>query len=139
MSSHDVILEWPDGRSDTVTVEPRETVLDAALREGIRLAYDCRKGTCTACVGRVRSVDGDADGDEDGDGRAEPGEADGGSGDRQSVDAARAFDYRRSPMALTEEERADGYALLCIALPRADCRVSVGPMIRAEIGDSPWG
>lgn len=123
MTRHDVTLEWPDGRSDTVTVDPQETVLEAALRERIRLPYDCRKGTCTACVGRLLSIEGDES------------DADGADG----TDAAAAFDYRRPPEALTERERADGYVLLCIAVARADCRVEVGPMVRAEIGDSPWG
>ena len=126
MTAHDVTLEWPDGRRDTVTVEPRETVLEAALRDGVRLPYDCRKGTCTACVGRLRSVDKD-------DADAEP------SAESESIDAAAAFDYRRQPEALTERERADGYVLLCIAMAHADCRVAVGPMVRAELGDSPWG
>ncbi|MDG5819649.1 2Fe-2S iron-sulfur cluster-binding protein [Natronococcus sp. A-GB7] len=121
MSGHDVTLEWPDGRSETVAVDPQETVLEAALREGIRLPYDCRKGTCTACVGRVRSVDGSRD------------ESD------ESPDAASAVDYRRPPRALEESDRADGYALLCIAHPRADCCIEVGPMVRSQLGDSPWG
>ena len=116
MTRYDVTLEWTDGRSQTVPVAPQETVLEAAGREGVRLPYDCRKGTCTTCVGRVLEVDGAAE-----------------------RDAAAAFDYRRSPEALTDEERADGYVLLCIAAPRADCRVEVGPMVRAEVGDSPWG
>ncbi|WP_265109250.1 2Fe-2S iron-sulfur cluster-binding protein [Halosolutus halophilus] len=126
MTSHDVTLEWPDGQRDIVTVDRRETVLEAALREGVRLPYDCRKGTCTACVGRLLAVDGD-------------GSDAGASGESRSIDAAAAFDYRRPPEALTERERAEGYALLCIATARADCRVAVGPRVRAEIGDSPWG
>lgn len=112
---YDVTLEWPDGRSRTVGVEPRESVLDAALREGVRIPYDCRKGTCTTCVGRVVAVEDDA------------------------LDPASALDHRRSPRALEPDDLADGYALLCIALPRADCRVAVGPMVRSELGDSPWG
>ncbi|RQG95161.1 2Fe-2S iron-sulfur cluster-binding protein [Natrarchaeobius chitinivorans] len=124
MTSYDVTLEWPDGRTDSVAVDPRETVLDVALREGIRLPADCRKGTCTTCVGRVVAVEEDA-----------PDEPEA----NEPVDAAEAFDYRRQPRALTAAERADGYVLLCIAVPRADCRVAVGPMIRAEVGDSPWG
>lgn len=118
-AEYDVTLEWPDGRTETVAVEPRETVLDAALREGIRLPSDCRKGTCTACVGQVIAIE-----DEAGDGRPH---------------AADAVDYRRPPRALEESDRADGYALLCIAQPRADCRIEVGPMVRSELGDSPWG
>ncbi|WP_254766099.1 2Fe-2S iron-sulfur cluster-binding protein [Salinilacihabitans rarus] len=135
MTSHDVTLEWPDGRRDTVTVDPRETVLEVALREGIRLPYDCREGTCTTCVGRLLAVDGDDAAVDGGDG-ADADDAE--SSDRRSIDAARAFDYRGRPEALTDRERADGYVLLCIATPRADCRVRVGPMVRSAVGDSPW-
>ncbi|MFP8954814.1 2Fe-2S iron-sulfur cluster-binding protein [Natrialbaceae archaeon A-arb3/5] len=129
MTEYEVTLEWPDGRKQTVGVDPRETVLEAAGRAGVRLPADCRSGTCTTCAGRVLAVDG-------GEFEADNGEN---ADEDQSIDAARAFDYRRVPEALTDRERADGYVLLCIALPRADCRVAVGPMIRSELGDSPWG
>lgn len=126
MTGHDVTLEWPNGRRESVTVGPRETVLEAALRDGVRLPYDCRTGTCTTCVGRLLSID-----EEDG---SDAGE----SAEGESIDAAEAFDYRGTPEALTDRERADGYVLLCIAVARADCRVKVGPMVRAEVGGSPW-
>ena len=121
MTGHDVTLEWPDGRNQTVAVGPRETILEAALRDGIRLPYDCRKGTCTACVGRVLEIDGEPRADD------------------EVPDAAAAVDYRRPPKALSEADRTTGYALLCIAHPRADCRIEVGPMVRSQLGDSPWG
>ncbi|MDH3901499.1 MAG: 2Fe-2S iron-sulfur cluster-binding protein, partial [Gammaproteobacteria bacterium] len=35
------------------TVEERESVLDAALRQGIILPYGCRNGACGACMGTV--------------------------------------------------------------------------------------
>ncbi|MXV62648.1 2Fe-2S iron-sulfur cluster binding domain-containing protein [Natronorubrum sp. JWXQ-INN-674] len=132
MTRYEVTLEWTNGGTDTVAVDPKESVLEAAQRERIRLPADCRKGTCITCVGRVLAVDGDGT---DG-GLESPGSA---GDDEGPVDAANAFDYRRQPAALTKSERADGYVLLCIAVPRADCRVAVGPMIRAEVGDSPWG
>lgn len=149
MTDHDVTFEWPDGRRETVAVGPRETVLDAALRERIRLPSDCRKGTCTACVGRLLAVDErDSDADEmggtnDENGARETEEAAGTdetdeTTENRSIDAARAFDYRRQPEALSASERSEGYVLLCIAMARADCRVAVGPMVRAEVGDSPW-
>ena len=130
MTRYEVTLEWPDGRTETLAVGPRETVLEAAGREGIRLPYDCRKGSCTACVGRLRSVGAD---DSKSDAAA-------GGGDRADdpIDAAAAFDYRRTPTALTDREQRDGYVLLCIALVGADCRVEVGPTVRAEVGGSPW-
>lgn len=136
MTPHEVTLEWPGRRRRTVSVPPQETVLEAASRAGVRLPYDCRSGTCITCVGRVLSLEGDAgsgedevDSDETADDQAK--------GD-ESLDAARAFDYRSPPKALTDDERANGYVLLCIATPRVDCRVQVGPMVRAEVGDSPW-
>ena len=31
-----------------------ETILDAALRQGVTLGYSCRTGRCSSCKGRVR-------------------------------------------------------------------------------------
>ncbi|AXR83258.1 2Fe-2S iron-sulfur cluster-binding protein [Natrarchaeobaculum sulfurireducens] len=129
MIGHEVTLEWPGHRRRTVTVPSQETVLEAASRAGVRLPYDCRSGTCITCVGRLLSLEREADSGEDEDGTTDSDEP---------LDAALAFDYRSPPEALTDQERADGYVLLCIATPRADCRVRVGPMVRAEVGDSPW-
>lgn len=36
-------------------VEPGETILDAAMRQGLQLPYGCRNGTCASCLGRVLS------------------------------------------------------------------------------------
>jgi CDP-4-dehydro-6-deoxyglucose reductase len=41
----------PSGRR--FTVEAGETVLAAALRQGVLLPYNCRTGTCGSCKGRV--------------------------------------------------------------------------------------
>ncbi|UGA39319.1 2Fe-2S iron-sulfur cluster-binding protein [Chromobacterium haemolyticum] len=41
----------------TFGVEPHETVLEAALRQGVGLPYGCRDGACGACKGKV--VDGE--------------------------------------------------------------------------------
>ena len=35
------------------TVEPEETVLDAALRQNIGLPYGCRNGACGSCIGSL--------------------------------------------------------------------------------------
>lgn len=45
----------PSGQS--VTVEPGETLLQAALREGIAFPHNCRVGSCTRC--RCRLVSGE--------------------------------------------------------------------------------
>ena len=39
----------------TFTVNPGETVLEAALRQGIGLPYGCRNGACGACKGTLKS------------------------------------------------------------------------------------
>jgi len=41
----------------TFSVAPGETILEAALRQGIGLPYGCRNGACGACKGILRSGD----------------------------------------------------------------------------------
>jgi CDP-4-dehydro-6-deoxyglucose reductase len=41
----------PSGR--TFTVETDETVLDAAIRQSVRLAYGCQNGSCGSCKARL--------------------------------------------------------------------------------------
>lgn len=43
----------PSGRC--LTVEAQETILEAALRQGVALPYGCRNGACGACKGKVLS------------------------------------------------------------------------------------
>jgi CDP-4-dehydro-6-deoxyglucose reductase len=43
----------PSGR--TFTVIPGETVLEAAIRQGVGLPYGCRNGACGACKGALKS------------------------------------------------------------------------------------
>lgn len=69
-----------------------EKVLDAALRQGVRLPHECTFGGCGTC--RVRLQQG-------------------------------SVHYDEFPMALTEEEAAQGYALACQAL--ADCDLVLTP------------
>jgi CDP-4-dehydro-6-deoxyglucose reductase len=49
---HEVRLE-PSGH--TFTVAASETILEAALRQGVGLPYGCRNGACGACKGILRS------------------------------------------------------------------------------------
>lgn len=125
MTRYDVTLVRTDGPNREIEVDEGETVLEAAHRVGIRLPYDCRTGTCITCVGRLIAI-------EDGKTDSDDAETD------RPLDAADGFTYRRSPEALTDRERADGYVLLCIAAPRANCCVEVGSRVRTEVGDSPW-
>lgn len=46
----------------TFLVNPGELVLDAAIRQGVRIPYSCRNGTCRSCLhavkeGSLRPVD----------------------------------------------------------------------------------
>ncbi|MGH9577428.1 MAG: 2Fe-2S iron-sulfur cluster-binding protein, partial [Terriglobales bacterium] len=51
-AAREVRLE-PSGH--TFTVQPGETILEAALRQGIGLPYGCRNGACGACKATLRS------------------------------------------------------------------------------------
>jgi len=48
--SHHVHIEPSNHELD---VEPDESVLDAALRQGLALPYGCRNGACRSCKGRI--------------------------------------------------------------------------------------
>ena len=49
-----VILEWRDGRRETVETDRDETVLEAADAAGIALPFGCRTGACATCTGLLR-------------------------------------------------------------------------------------
>ena len=44
-----------EGEEYKLTVSPEETILDAALDNGIELPHSCRKGNCTRCAGNLLS------------------------------------------------------------------------------------
>ena len=52
-TSHAVTLVWSDDRHETLEVEERETVLDAAERAGLGLPFGCLTGACGTCTGQV--------------------------------------------------------------------------------------
>ncbi|ELY78585.1 2Fe-2S iron-sulfur cluster-binding protein [Natrinema pallidum] len=122
--SHAVTLEWPGDRTRTVAVREDETVLDGAERADIALPFGCRTGACGTCTGRLLAVDG-----------AEP-EPDSGDAEGHGIETAIA--YPRPPRALKDRHLSDGYVLLCIASPRADCRIAVGSSVHTELVDNPW-
>lgn len=47
-------------------------------------------------------------------------------------------EHRRPPRALKDRHLEEGYVLLCIAEPRADCHLEVGTDIQAELVTNPW-
>ncbi|SEW27928.1 2Fe-2S iron-sulfur cluster-binding protein [Natrinema salifodinae] len=124
MTSHDVTLEWPDGRTRRIDVREDETVLEAAEFAGAVLPYGCRTGACGTCTGRLLEAGGTDRSDGDGD------------GSETGVDDA--FAYRRLPRALKDRHREAGYVLLCLASPRTDCRIAVGASVHTELVDNPW-
>lgn len=38
----------------TFTVGPNEVILDAAIRQGIKIPYSCRNGTCRTCIHEIK-------------------------------------------------------------------------------------
>nr|WP_295970736.1 2Fe-2S iron-sulfur cluster-binding protein [uncultured Bacillus sp.] len=54
VETYEVTLE-PSGK--TIFVKEGQTLLDAAIRNGVRVAYGCRHGSCSACKCQV--LDGD--------------------------------------------------------------------------------
>ena len=133
--THDVTLEWPraDRETRTIAVAEDETVLEAAERAGVGLPFGCRTGACGTCVGRLEAI-GDTAGTDAGFGEASGND----TGRKEPVDAGAAFAYRREPRALKPRHRDHGYVLLCIAAPRADCRIAVGSRVQSELVDNPW-
>ena len=75
----------------TFEIKEGETVLDAALRQGVEMEYGCRHGRCSAC--KYFLEDGDVD----------FGEA--------------------SVYSLSDEEREEGYGLMCCATPLTDLEI----------------
>jgi ferredoxin-NADP reductase/ferredoxin len=50
-----VTLRFEDGVEKEIEVAAGEFVLDAALRQGVPLVYQCRSGSCSTCVGQMVS------------------------------------------------------------------------------------
>jgi CDP-4-dehydro-6-deoxyglucose reductase, E3 len=48
--THTVIIE---GSGHQFAVQEGETVLDAAIRAGLRIPYSCRGGSCGSCMGKI--------------------------------------------------------------------------------------
>ncbi len=84
----------PDNR--IVPARPGETILEAVLRENIKMPYDCRNGGCGQCKCTV--LYGDVE----------------------------LGPYQAS--VLTDEERAAGKVLACIAVPKSDLEVEYEPI-----------
>src|SRR5208282_1848953 len=85
-----------------------ETILAAALRQGLYLRYGCKNGGCGTC--KARLLDGD-------------------------------IEDRVTSMALSPQERSEGFILPCTSAPVEDCSLDIGAMGLTEeelvAGDRP--
>ncbi len=72
----------------TIEVGEDEAVLQAGLRVGINLAFNCRQGMCKTCMVVVDGI----------------------------IDQTNAY-------LITDEELAQGYALICVGKARSDLRI----------------
>lgn len=54
-SMHKVALNFSDGRTHFIGINPGEVLMDAALRHGLTLPVDCREGVCASCKGTCQS------------------------------------------------------------------------------------
>ncbi|RRJ31453.1 2Fe-2S iron-sulfur cluster-binding protein [Halocatena pleomorpha] len=57
MTTYEIVLEWQDGRTESIRVEADETVLEVAERAGLGLPYGCLTGACATCTGRLTAGD----------------------------------------------------------------------------------
>ncbi|MBN3761900.1 anthranilate 1,2-dioxygenase electron transfer component AntC [Burkholderia sp. Ac-20365] len=53
--THKVALNFSDGKTAFFDVHANELLLDAALRNGVKIPLDCREGVCGTCQGRCES------------------------------------------------------------------------------------
>ncbi|MDF0730129.1 anthranilate 1,2-dioxygenase electron transfer component AntC [Pseudomonas entomophila] len=53
--AHKIAFSFTDGKTLFCSAQGNESVLDAALRNGIKIPLDCREGVCGTCQGRCDS------------------------------------------------------------------------------------
>jgi len=105
-----VIVTFRGAEGSEVAVEcPKDTyILDAGLDAGLELPFTCRGGICGACVGKITSG---------------------------SVDQTDVADLE---FTVSEEEQAEGMALLCMARPLEDCTVETQSDWGYSLGVGEW-
>lgn len=128
MASHTVHIVGSDRRLE---VSEEETILEAALREGVMLPYSCKNGTCGSCKGRL--LEGDVaypfhpplalDAAERADGDILLCQASPRSDlavEAREIEAVRDIPVLKVPARVAEKERlADNVMRLVLRLPRA--------------------
>jgi len=53
--SYTVTFKSPDGKEESIQVDPEQYILDAADEAGIDLPYSCRAGACSSCTTKIVS------------------------------------------------------------------------------------
>ncbi|MEX3897052.1 anthranilate 1,2-dioxygenase electron transfer component AntC [Paraburkholderia sp. BR10954] len=53
--NHKVAFSFADGKTLFFDAGANEILLDAALRNGVKIPFDCREGVCSTCKGRCES------------------------------------------------------------------------------------
>lgn len=77
-----------EGQVTTLDVKKGQTILEVALKNGLKLPHDCQLGVCMTCPAKL--VAGEVD---------------------------------QSGSMLSEDVAEKGYALLCMAQPKTDCKI----------------
>lgn len=55
LSGHTKITVWVDGDETTFEMSQKQTLLEAALKQGLDAPYSCQGGICSSCLARVTS------------------------------------------------------------------------------------
>lgn len=108
---HEVVISWDTGGENVLRVSETETVLEAAGRQVLEVPFSCRWGACARCLARL--LDGEI----------------------EYTDHPRVLEkygYDQYPR-VTPDPTGTQYVLLCIAQPRSDCRVEIGPNLSEEL------
>lgn len=116
MATYEITLEWKEKSPEGLSVADDQTVIEAARERDIILPAGCLAGSCGTCAGLILEAPG-----------------------VEVVEGPEAvFEYRQPPRALGDDNRRQGYVLLCIAEPRANCRLAVGAASWSKRSESPW-
>lgn len=112
-----------NGRAETLEVGEDQTILEVALEQGLELSHDCKMGVCMTCPAKMAS--------------------------RQTFDVIQVTLVRtlksgypsqvsgkidQSAGMLDEGVQDKGYALLCVAQPRSDCKIRTIEEVSFQLG-----
>lgn len=114
-NSYDVTISWESGGEETISVRETETVLAKARRQELDIPFSCRWGACARCLALVLD------------------------GEFEYTDHPRVLEkygYGEYPYVKSDSRELQ-YVLLCIAQPRTDCRIKIGPRLFQGFSSNP--